>query len=96
VAAFDEVEIQHILSIPDEVRAPIVMALGYPTEWPDPRPRKSLSELVCSEEYVWVCGTSTHERGLVAPRAESNSRDAGLFVLPAPTDLSYSGLTLLL
>jgi nitroreductase len=52
VAAFDEVEIQHILSIPDEVRAPIVMALGYPTEWPDPRPRKSLSELVCSEEYV--------------------------------------------
>jgi nitroreductase len=52
VAAFDEVEIQHILSIPDEVRAPIVMTLGYPAEWPNPRPRKSLSELVCYEEYV--------------------------------------------
>jgi nitroreductase len=52
MAAFDEVEVQHILSIPDEVRAPIVMTLGYPTEWPDPRPRKSLGELVCYEEYL--------------------------------------------
>jgi len=50
--AFDEVEIQHILSIPDEVRAPIIMTLGYPTEWPDPRPRKPLGDLVCYEKYI--------------------------------------------
>jgi len=50
--AFDKVEIHRILAIPEQVRAPIVMTLGYPTEWPDPRPRKPLSELVCHKEVV--------------------------------------------
>ena len=52
VAAFDEVEIQHLLSIPDKVRVPLMMTLGYPTEWPRSTPRKSLSELVCYDQYV--------------------------------------------
>ena len=52
VTELDEREIHHILSISDEVRAPLMMTLGYPTEWPDPTPKKLLSELVCYEEYV--------------------------------------------
>ena len=52
VAAYDEREIRNILSIPDEVRAPLMMTLGYPNEWPGSSSRKSLSELVCYDEYV--------------------------------------------
>ena len=52
IAAFDEKEIKRILSIPDEVRAPLMMALGYPAEQPGPTPRKSLSELICYEKYI--------------------------------------------
>jgi nitroreductase len=51
IAAFDEVEIKRILSIPDEVRAPLMMALGYPSEQPGPTPRKSLVELICYDKF---------------------------------------------
>jgi nitroreductase len=49
ITAFDEKEIKRILSIPGEIRAPLMMALGYPEEQHGPRPRKSLSELICYE-----------------------------------------------
>jgi nitroreductase len=52
IKAFDENKVKRIMSIPDEIRAPLMMALGYPAEEPGPRPRKSLSELICYEKYI--------------------------------------------
>jgi len=52
LGSYDEREIRSILSIPDEVRVPLMMTLGYPDKWPNPRPKKSLSELIYYDEYA--------------------------------------------
>jgi nitroreductase len=37
--------------IPEDVRAPMAIVLGYPVAWPEPRPRKSLDEIICYDKY---------------------------------------------
>ena len=53
VAGLDEREVKRLLGVPDNIRAPILMPVGYPASasWPEPRPRKSLEEVVCYERY---------------------------------------------
>jgi len=51
VAGLDELEVKKLLSIPDDMRVPIVMPVGYPVSWPEPRPRKPLERIVCYERY---------------------------------------------
>jgi nitroreductase len=51
VGGFDEKLVKELLSIPDDVRVPFVMPVGYPVSWPGPRPRKPLEEVICYERY---------------------------------------------
>jgi len=51
VAGLDERALKELLSIPDDMRAPLVMPIGYPESWPEPRPRKPLREIVCYDRY---------------------------------------------
>jgi len=51
IGGLDEAQLKNILGIPDDLRAPSVMTLGYPVSWPEPRPRKPLEEIVCYDRY---------------------------------------------
>ena len=51
VAGLVESEVKEILSVPGEVRTPLLMPVGYPVAWPDPKPRKPLSEIICYEKF---------------------------------------------
>ena len=51
IGGMNEHKMKEILSIPDDVRAPVAMVLGYPDESPDPRPRKTLDEIICYDKY---------------------------------------------
>ncbi|HOJ12605.1 MAG TPA: nitroreductase family protein [Clostridiales bacterium] len=51
IGSFDEGMVKKLLNIPDTVRAVAITPLGYPAESPAPRPRKSLSEIVCYDKY---------------------------------------------
>jgi nitroreductase len=51
IAGLLEGEVKTILSIPDDVIAPLVMPVGYPVEWPAPKPRKPLSDIVCYDSF---------------------------------------------
>lgn len=53
IGALDERQVKQILSIPEEVRAPLAMTVGYPASWPEPRPRKPLEEIACYDVYAW-------------------------------------------
>jgi nitroreductase len=53
VGGLDELEVKRLLSIPDDMRVPIVMPVGYPVSWPEPRPRKPLEKIVCYDKYGW-------------------------------------------
>ncbi|MCZ7401917.1 MAG: nitroreductase family protein [Candidatus Methanoperedens sp.] len=51
IGAFDEKEVKEILAIPEDVRVVALLTVGYPSEIPDARPRKSLSEIVMWERW---------------------------------------------
>lgn len=51
IGHFDEEAVKEILGIPGNVRVVSMTPLGYPERFPAPRPRKSLSEIVCYERY---------------------------------------------
>ncbi|MGE5223463.1 MAG: nitroreductase family protein [Omnitrophica WOR_2 bacterium] len=51
VGGVDEKRIKQILDVPQDMRTPGLMALGFPDKLPDPRPRKSLEEIVYYEKY---------------------------------------------
>jgi nitroreductase len=51
VGGLDELEVKRLLSIPDDMRVPIVMPVGYPVSWPEARPRKPLERLICHDKY---------------------------------------------
>jgi len=51
IGAFNEGEVKKILDIPADVRVVALMPLGYSEYVPDPKPRKSLEEIVCYEKY---------------------------------------------
>jgi nitroreductase len=51
IGAFDEGRIREFLGIPVEKVAVIGMTLGYPGDDPEPRPRRSLEQLLHWERY---------------------------------------------
>jgi nitroreductase len=51
IAGLNEPKVKEVLGIPAEARAPLAMTLGYPAEWPGPRPRKQLSGIVFYDRY---------------------------------------------
>ena len=51
IGAFHEAKVKEILSIPDNIRVPILFPLGYPSHKSFPKPRKNLSEVVSYEKY---------------------------------------------
>ena len=48
---FDEKEVKKILGIPEKARVVAVTPLGYPAEAPQPKPRKSINDIICFERY---------------------------------------------
>jgi nitroreductase len=51
VGYFDEDYLKALLHIPPDMKVVVCMALGYPAESPDARPRKALDDLVHWERY---------------------------------------------
>jgi len=51
VGAFREDEVRRILRIPAEVRPVAIVPVGHPAEWPRPRPRRPIQEVVHYERF---------------------------------------------
>jgi len=51
IGAFNEDETKKILNIPEHVRVVAVIPLGYPSQPPSQKFRKSLNEILCYEKY---------------------------------------------
>ncbi|MCG8571038.1 MAG: nitroreductase family protein [Spirochaetes bacterium] len=51
MAWFTQQEIRPILSIPDDKYVTAILTLGYPDEKPNPRPRKSLEQILHYEKW---------------------------------------------
>lgn len=51
IGAFDEKKVKKILNIPEDVRVVSLLPLGYPSDIPAPRSRKSLDEIVMREKW---------------------------------------------
>lgn len=51
LGAFNESEVKEILGIPSHVRVIAMTPLGYPAQWPEAKPRKSLEEIVVYDRY---------------------------------------------
>ena len=51
IGAFDEDAAKAALGVPDNIRVVASTPLGYPAEDPEPRPRRPLEEIVCSDKY---------------------------------------------
>jgi nitroreductase len=47
----EDEKIKRILGIPDHIKVVAVTALGYPAESPEPKARKTLSEMVHYEKF---------------------------------------------
>jgi len=52
VGAFEQRKVRDALGIPDSVEVVQLMALGYPTEWPGPKDRKAMDEIVCHDRWT--------------------------------------------
>ena len=51
IGGLNEKEMKTLLAVPEDMRVPVVMPVGYPVSWPTPRPRKPLEEIVCYDVY---------------------------------------------
>lgn len=51
IGAFSQDQVRQILGIPDKYKVAALLPLGYPTRVTDPRPRKSMTEIVCYESF---------------------------------------------
>jgi nitroreductase len=51
IGAFYEDKVKEILGVPPEIRVVALLPLGYPAEEPEPRPRKSLDEIMAREHW---------------------------------------------
>lgn len=51
IGGLDEALIKQVLGIPETWRAPLFLTVGYPTEWPAPRRRKPLDEIISFERF---------------------------------------------
>lgn len=52
VGAFEQRLVRDALGIPDSVEVVQLMALGYPTDWPDPKDRKDMDEIACYDRWT--------------------------------------------
>ena len=41
-----------VLGIPDSVEVVQLMALGYPTDWPEAKERKEFGQIVCYDRWA--------------------------------------------
>ena len=51
IGAFDEKTVKQLLDVPEKVRIPIVLTLGYPAKPGGPKNRKSLDEITAYEKF---------------------------------------------
>lgn len=51
IGAFKEEEVKAALDIPDHIRVVALFPMGYPSQNPAARPRKSIEQIVCFEKY---------------------------------------------
>jgi nitroreductase len=51
IGAFYEDLVKEILGVPPEIRVVALLPLGYPAVEPEPRPRKSLDEIIAREHW---------------------------------------------
>jgi nitroreductase len=51
IGAFSQDVAKKLLNIPENMRVVALLPLGYPEEIPDPRPRKSIGEVVVYEKW---------------------------------------------
>jgi nitroreductase len=51
IGLFDTLKVAEILGVPDNYHIVEMTPLGYPEFWPNPRPRKELSEMVFREKF---------------------------------------------
>ncbi len=51
ILAFWPDKVKKVLDIPDDADVVGILTLGYPAEFPEQRPRKFLSEIVCWDKY---------------------------------------------
>lgn len=51
VGVFDEERVKELLDIPSHIRVVALTPLGYAERWPNPRPRKDLTEMVFEERW---------------------------------------------
>ena len=51
IGGLNEPRLKETLGIPDDVRAPLAIVLGYPVSWPEARPRKSLDQVIYYHRY---------------------------------------------
>ncbi len=52
VGAFEQRLVRDALGIPDSVEVVQLMALGYPTDWPEPKERKGTDDIVCYDGWA--------------------------------------------
>jgi nitroreductase len=52
VGAFEQRLVRDALGIPDSVEVVQLMALGYPTDWPEPKDRKGMDEIVTYDGWT--------------------------------------------
>jgi nitroreductase len=51
IGAFKQDDVKKLLGIPDNVRVVALLPIGYPSEVPDPRPRKNLDDIISYEKW---------------------------------------------
>jgi nitroreductase len=52
IGAFRQDEVKKLLDIPEEVRVVVLLPIGYPDISPDPKPRKSMEEMVAYDRWA--------------------------------------------
>lgn len=51
IGAFHQQTVKNLLNIPEEYKVVALLPIGYPAEKPEPRPRKSLNQIICFEQF---------------------------------------------
>jgi len=51
IASFSEEPMKQLLNMPKEMRIILLISIGYPAEYPKPRPKKTLQEIAFSEKF---------------------------------------------
>lgn len=46
IGALEKEKVHQLLNLPDEIRVVNLLLLGYPDQWPPPRPRISLKNII--------------------------------------------------